>query len=69
MRLPAEVDAVRATLEPLGTAVRAAGEKKYLKSDLDFLGAGCRPKVYAYRTHRQSSFKVGFLPYIRMPVR
>ncbi len=33
-----EVDEIRATLEPLGTAVRAAGEKKYLKSDLEFLG-------------------------------
>jgi 3-methyladenine DNA glycosylase AlkD len=33
-----EADLVQAILAPLGTAARAAGEKKYLKSDLEFLG-------------------------------
>ena len=32
------VSEIRALLEPLGTAERAQGEKKYLKSDLEFLG-------------------------------
>jgi 3-methyladenine DNA glycosylase AlkD len=31
-------DGIRAALEPLGTTERAVGEKKYLKSDLEFLG-------------------------------
>lgn len=39
-RTAREVDAIRASLEPQGTAERAAGEKKYLKSDLEFLGVG-----------------------------
>jgi 3-methyladenine DNA glycosylase AlkD len=33
-----EADAIIAVLVPLGTTERAAGEKKYLKSDLEFLG-------------------------------
>jgi len=31
--------------------------------------ARLRPFPYAYRNHFSSSLKVGFLPYIRMPVR
>jgi len=38
MRPAVEVDAIAAILEPLGTVERAEGEKKYLKSDLEFLG-------------------------------
>ena len=34
------VDGIRADLAALGTAERAAGAKKYLKSDLEFLGVG-----------------------------
>jgi 3-methyladenine DNA glycosylase AlkD len=34
-----EADAIEAQLRELGTAKRAQGEKRYLKSDLDFLGA------------------------------
>ena len=34
----AESEAIQAALAPLGTPERAAGEKKYLKSDLEFLG-------------------------------
>jgi len=38
MNPAAETDRLRALLEPLGTAERAVGEKRYLKSDLEFLG-------------------------------
>ncbi len=38
MRPAVEADAIAAILAPLGTAERAAGEKRYLKSDLEFLG-------------------------------
>lgn len=38
MNHAAETDRIRARLEPLGTAERAEGEKRYLKSDLEFLG-------------------------------
>jgi 3-methyladenine DNA glycosylase AlkD len=38
MVLAAEIDAIRARLEPLGTRERAEGQKRYLKSDLEFLG-------------------------------
>ena len=35
-----EADAILAVLAPLGTTARAQGEKKYLKSELEFLGVG-----------------------------
>lgn len=35
-----EVQAIEATLRALGDPKRAEGEKRYLKSDLDFLGVG-----------------------------
>ncbi len=38
MRPAVEADAIRELLEPLGTPARAEGEKRYLKSDLEFLG-------------------------------
>ena len=40
MSAAAEAQRIRAILEPLGTPERAAGEKRYLKSDLEFLGVG-----------------------------
>ena len=40
MRVAAETDAIQETLGPLGTPERAEGEKRYLKSDLEFLGVG-----------------------------
>ncbi|MFQ5349972.1 MAG: DNA alkylation repair protein [Thermoanaerobaculia bacterium] len=36
----AETDVIRARLAPLGTRERAEGEKRYLKSELEFLGVG-----------------------------
>ena len=38
MHAAGEADAILAILQPLGTAERAVGEKRYLKSDLEFLG-------------------------------
>ena len=40
MKPAVKAEAIRKILEPLGTAERALGEKKYLKSDLEFLGVG-----------------------------
>jgi 3-methyladenine DNA glycosylase AlkD len=40
MNPASETDAIQAMLVPLGTIERAEGEKKYLKSDLEFLGVG-----------------------------
>jgi 3-methyladenine DNA glycosylase AlkD len=39
-----EVDSIRASLEPLGSRERAAGAKRYLKSELEFFGVGV-PKL------------------------
>ncbi len=52
---PEAADAIEAELRVLGTPERAAGEKRYLKSDLDFLGTTVgqtRRAVRAFaRTH------------------
>jgi O-6-methylguanine DNA methyltransferase len=44
-----EVRAIEATLRPLGTRERAEGAKRYLKSDLEFLGVATPPLRNAAR--------------------
>lgn len=49
-------DQLEAELRPLGTAERAAQEKRYLKSDLEHLGVTCPPgtsSVSWWRTRRR----------------
>jgi alkylated DNA nucleotide flippase Atl1/3-methyladenine DNA glycosylase AlkD len=48
-RFGAEVRAIEAVLRPLGTPDRAAGAKRYLKSELDFLGVPTPPLRAAAR--------------------
>lgn len=48
-RFGAEVRAIETVLRPLGTPERAMGAKRYLKSDLDFLGVPTPPLRAAAR--------------------